>query len=130
MKFLYDTCSFLWFVLNSPELPQPTKKELSDAANDVSLSVISLWEIALKVRIGRLKLPKEISFYVNQEKDQNGLKVLALDAASVYHLSKLPDLHRDPFDRMLICQAMEHGLTLVTPDAAIRRYPIKTAWGN
>lgn len=128
MKLLLDTCTFLWFILIDAKLPKKVLAQICDAKNEAYLSVISIWEIILKHRVGRLKLPKEIMHYIDQEKARNGLRILELDEATVYHMYKLSDIHRDPFDRILVCQALEHGMSLVTPDSAITAYPVKTLW--
>ena len=99
-----------------------------DPGNEVFLSSVSTWEIAVKTALGRLALPEPVDRFVPTERERHGVDSLPLDEDSVLHLSRLPALHRDPFDRLLICQAIAHGLVVVTPDQDIRQYPLRTLW--
>ena len=90
------------------------------------LSPVSLWEALVKHRLGKLPLPAQPEIYLATERARHGIESLALDEASVQRLAILPNHHRDPFDRMLICQAQEHHLTLVTVDTLIPLYPVIT----
>jgi PIN domain nuclease of toxin-antitoxin system len=125
---LLDTCAFLWMVRTPDDLSLAARDAVVDPSRPLFLSVVSHWEIGVKSQIGRLDLPDEPSSYVRRERARHGIESLSLEEGAIDHLSKLPDLHRDPFDRMLICQAIEHGLTIVTPDAAIQRYPVRVLW--
>lgn len=101
---------------------------LASADNSVSFSVVSFWEIVVKFRIGKLPLPEAPSTYVPRQRKRHRIAELPLHGEAVSHLEKLPAHHRDPFDRMLVCQAIEAGLTLVTSDPLIQAYPVKTLW--
>ena len=125
---LLDTCTFLWMVRTPNDLSLAALDAVVDPSCPLFLSVVSHWEIGVKSQIGRLALPDETGSYVRRERARHGIESLSLEEGAIDHLSKLPDLHRDPFDRMLICQAIEHGLTIVTPDAAIQRYPVRVLW--
>ena len=118
MNILLDTCSFLWLTVDSPELSVAAKDLFRDPSNEVYLSAASNWEIAVKYRLGRLPLPSSPSQFVPGQRERHGIN----------HLEKLPDHHRDPFDRILVCQAIEHGLVILTPDKLIRPYPVKVVW--
>lgn len=109
-------------------LPERAARALADPSHDVFLSAVSTWEIAVKHGLGRLPLPEPPDRYVPAQRQARGIEPLPLDEESCLHLVRLPPLHRDPFDRMLICQALVGGLTLVTPDEAIARYPVRTLW--
>ena len=89
---------------------------------------MSAWEIALKQIAGRLPLPEPAAQYVPSRREANGIASLDLCEEAVLQLPKLPPLHTDPFDRMLICQAIAHGLAILTPDACIARYPVRVLW--
>ena len=128
MKLLLDTAVFLWWVTASDSVPEPVRAAVSTPANEVWVSAISAWEIAVKHRLGRLPLPEAPEILVPRERQRHGFGSLPLDERSALHLPHLPRLHKDPFDRMLVCQAIEHGLTLVTPDHIVRQYPIRTLW--
>ena len=128
MKLLLDTCTFLWFNAGS-RLLSPRAKELClDTENDLYLSAISAWEITLKYMAGKLLLPEPAAQYVPSRREPNGITSLELTEEVVLQLPKLPPLHADPFDRMLVCQAIVHGLTILTPDEWITQYPVRVMW--
>lgn len=126
MKLLLDTHVFLWIATDDVRLPRDLKTILREPANDVYLSVVSSWEIAVKERSGKLVLPMPVWAFLLESRERLGIQSLSIQESAVAHVAKLPDLHRDPFDRMLVCQAIEHDMTLVTSDAQIQRYPVKT----
>lgn len=128
MRVLLDTCTFLWIVAGAADLSRRARELFSDPGNTVRLSAVSGWEISVKHSLGRLPLPDPPGQFVPEMRERHGIEPLPLDEASALHLSLLPDLHRDPFDRMLICQALVHGLVLLTPDRLIQRYPVRTEW--
>ena len=94
----------------------------------VYLSAVSAWEITVKHGLGRLPLADPPHDYIPRERAQHGIAALDLTEAAVLELRRLPPHHQDPFDRMLICQAIAHSLTLLTPDDHIQAYPVRTAW--
>jgi PIN domain nuclease of toxin-antitoxin system len=128
VKLLLDTCTFLWCVEGGSSLSEAGRRALVDPANEIYMSSVSSWEIAVKHALGRLPLPEPPERYVPAQRDARGIEPLPLDEEAALHLYRLPLLHRDPFDRMLVCQALIGGLTLVTPDPAILRYPVRTLW--
>jgi PIN domain nuclease of toxin-antitoxin system len=128
LNLLLDTHAFLWMALGSDRWPGRIAKQLRDPDNDVWLSVVSVWELAVKTGTGRLTLPSPAIDFVIDHRRRHRVESLALEEAAVAHLERLPPLHRDPFDRMLVCQAIEHGLTIVTGDPLIRDYPVRTLW--
>jgi len=124
MKLLLDTHIFLWYISGDRKLADNTKDIISDPANEVYLSVVSLWEAIIKYRLGKLPLPQAPEIYLPEQRERHEMSSMVLDEASVKQLGQLPLLHRDPFDRMLICQAIEHNLAIVTIDPAIRIYSV------
>jgi PIN domain nuclease of toxin-antitoxin system len=124
MKLLLDTHIFLWFISADPRLPVAWKEAISNADNEVSLSVVSLWEAIVKYQLGQLPLPESPALYLPLQRERHLINSLLLDERSVARLDELAPLHRDPFDRMLICQALAHDLVLATADEAIRSYPV------
>ena len=128
MKLLLDTCTFLWVTLNGRELSAAAREAFTDPGNDVYLSVVSAWEIAVKHSIGRLELPTAPARFVPAQREAHGVEELPLNEESALHLARLPNVHPDPFDRMLVCQALVGGLTILTPDEAISAYPARVLW--
>lgn len=128
MRLLLDTCTFLWIAAGADELSVPARAAYADPANEVFLSAVSAWEIAIKNALGRLPLPEAPLRYIPAVRARHGISSLALEEDAALHLPKLQALHRDPFDRMLVCQAIAHGLQIVTPDPAIAQYPVRTLW--
>ena len=124
MKLLLDTHIFLWYISGDQKLSVDVRDIIQDTANEVYLSVVSLWEAIVKYHIGKLPLPQPPEDYLPEQRQHHLILNLALDEASVAQLAKLPAIHRDPFDRMLICQAIEHNLTIVTVDNSIRAYAV------
>lgn len=128
MTLLLDTAAFLWWVTGSPRLSKGAREALTDPGNDVFLSAVSAWEIALKHALGKLPLPEEPETLLPRLRSAHRVEELPLSEAAALQLPKLPPLHRDPFDRMLVCQAIVHGMTLVTSDPPLRRYPVRALW--
>jgi PIN domain nuclease of toxin-antitoxin system len=128
MKILLDTCAFLWLNLDAPALSASAKSAILNPDNELYLSVVSTWEMGVKSGAGKLDLREPVASFVVRYRTANGIQALPLDEESALHVSKLPALHNDPFDRMLICQAMVHGMVLLTPDPAIVRYPVRSLW--
>ncbi|MBW4642217.1 MAG: type II toxin-antitoxin system VapC family toxin [Goleter apudmare HA4340-LM2] len=126
MKVLLDTHIFLWFISGDSRLSADVRDVVRDSDNEIYLSVVSVWECIVKYQLGKLPLPETPEMYLPKQRDLHQIPSLALDEISVAQLAKLPPLHRDPFDRMLICQALQNGLTIATVDAAVRAYPINT----
>lgn len=128
MKLLLDTCTFLWALSGEPPLPAPVAAMVQDPHNEVFLSAASAWEIAIKFAAGKLRLPEDPARFVPAMRAERGFAALAVDEESALHLAKLPRLHGDPFDRLLVSQAIVHGMTILTPDPVIARYPARTMW--
>jgi PIN domain nuclease of toxin-antitoxin system len=124
MIILLDTCEFLWFISGNPKLPPKTKASAQDPDNVVFLSVVSLWEIIVKQNLGKLPLPKNASQYVTEQRKLHQIFSLDLSEPAVQMLESLPPIHRDPFDRMLICQAMAHEMRFATSDSTIAQYNV------
>ena len=128
MRFLLDTATFLIATESTSRLSQPAREIIADPDEDLFLSVISAWEISLKHALGKLKLPMAPDRLVPIARERMGVEELPLREDAALRVGRLPDLHRDPFDRMLVSQAISMGMTIVTPDEAIRQYPVPTVW--
>lgn len=127
MKLLLDTCTFLWLAGGSPLSPAAAAA-VRDPSNDVYLSAASVWEIVTKYRSGKLPLPEAPDQLVATERELRGIDALPFDDAAALQGMRLPQLHRDPFDRMLIAQTIALGLAIVTPDPLIAQYPVRVIW--
>lgn len=124
MKLLLDIHIFLWFISGDNRLPSSMRQVIEDEANEVYLSPVSVWEAIVKHNIGKLPLPQAPEKYLPLQRERHLIASLPLDEPSILQLAKLPAIHRDPFNRMLISQALQHKLTLVTMDTVISNYPI------
>jgi PIN domain nuclease of toxin-antitoxin system len=127
VRLLLDTCSFLWLA-GGGALSAASSDAVRDPSNDVYLSAVSVWEITTKHQAGRLPLPEPPERLIPTERRLRGVEPLAFDEESALQVLRLPALHRDPFDRMLISQAIAGGLAIVTPDPLISQYPVRVIW--
>ena len=125
MRLLLDTHPFIWLLLEPNRLPNSLKATLIDSSHAVYVSAASVWEATIKQGLGKLSLPLD---RLESTIAQSGLESLTITAAHALEVRHLPPLHRDPFDRLLIAQARHEGLTLVTRDPDVRRYPVDTLW--
>lgn len=125
---MLDTCTFLWIIVGANELSPSAKALFANPANEMLLSVVSIWELSIKHALGKLPLPSPMDRFLVEQRERHGISVLPLHEGAVLHLHKLPRLHGDPFDRMLICQAIEHDCLLLTPDPLITQYPVRAQW--
>ncbi len=128
MRLLLDTCTFLWIIVGDRRLSKRARSLVVDPGNEVYLSVVSAWEIVVKHGLGRLPLPTDPETLVPYERERHQIEALPLDEAAALNVRRLPALHRDPFDRMLVSQAITAGLAIVTPDRDIRQYPARVLW--
>ena len=124
MKLLLDTHIFLWYISGDGRLSDDLQEIIRDPSNEIYLSVVSLWEIIVKYQLGKLPLPQPPEIYLPTQRQKHLISRLPLDEQSVLKLVSLPSIHRDPFDRMLICQAMANDLTIVTVDKDIQSYSV------
>ena len=128
MRLLLDTCTFPWIVGGSSRLSAAAREAHRDPSNAVLLSAVSSWEIAVEHAMGRLRLPDVPARFVPMQRAAHSVAELPLTEGAALRVALLPALHRDPFDRMLVAQALEESLTIVTPDPAIHEHPVRTLW--
>jgi PIN domain nuclease of toxin-antitoxin system len=129
LKILLDTCTFLWIAKDDPSLSTLARERFLDPEHELLLSVVSAWEISIKYALGRLPLPAPPDHFIPAERIRHGVGTFPLKEGSSAIEYRLPKLHKDPFDRMLICQAMSDGLTLLTPDPLLWQYPgVQIEW--
>lgn len=128
MKLLLDACVLLWIAEDPGQLSKAATAAYLDENNERYLSAASVWEITIKHGLGKLPLPKPLDEYIARFRDKTAAESLPIDEESALHVLRLPRAHSDPFDRMLVAQAIVHGMTILTPDALIRQYPARTLW--
>jgi PIN domain nuclease of toxin-antitoxin system len=126
VKYLLDTHTFIWFTENDAKLSNVAQSSITDIRNDCCFSVASIWEIVIKQSLGKpdfTKTPADIHWCT-----ANNILLLNIETAHLQVLQHLPPIHNDPFDRLLIAQAVVYDMTIITRDTNISRYPIKTIW--
>ncbi len=128
MKLLLDTHALLWFIGNNPQLSKASRQSIEDPANDKFVSAVSLWEIAIKISLEKLKLPRPFGEVFPHQLEVNGFELLPISCGQLIQLASLPFHHRDPFDRLLIAQAMADGMIIVTRDPEFSKYPANVLW--
>ncbi len=128
MRAILDTHALLWWSLDDDRLSEGAREVIRDGRNEILVSVASIWEVAIKADKGKLELPLPIEAYMTDRLRRNRWVPLAIDERHVIRTASLPMLHTDPFDRVLVAQAMVESLPIVTTDAAITRYDVETIW--
>jgi PIN domain nuclease of toxin-antitoxin system len=128
LKLLLDTCTFIWLVSAPDQLGERARQELDDPSATLLLSDASVWEVCLKWQSGKLELPGPPRHWIEEQRRTWELTRAPIELEHLYRSTELPAHHRDPFDRMLVSQAIAEGLSIVTPDPAIRRYPVMVIW--
>lgn len=128
MKALLDTHTFLWWVINSPNVSQQVYDIIKNKNNKLYFSAVSGWEIAIKAQLGRLQVPEKLELFISEQISINAFQTLPVLMSHALHIYKLPNLHRDPFDRMLVAQACVENLSILTSDPMIAQYKVKVIW--
>lgn len=128
MRLLLDTQAFLWWVMDQPGLSRRARSAVRSPAHECLVSVATCWELAIKVSLGKVKLPAAIARFVPEQLEANGFRLLSVELAHVAQVARLPFHHRDPFDRLLAAQALEEGLTVVSSDRVFGRYGVRRIW--
>jgi PIN domain nuclease of toxin-antitoxin system len=128
MRALLDTHAFLWFIFADAKLKASAKATMLDPNNQLLLSVASLWEIVIKVSIGKLPLNRSYADLIRLDVVSNNIEILPITGAHLQTLSTLPLHHRDPFDRMIIAQALTLDCHLIGADEAFDAYRVKRFW--
>ena len=128
MKVLIDTHVFLWSIASPKKLSSRARSVIESGNNQVFLSVASLWEIVIKVQVGKLSLPDHAERYLRRRIAETDIEVLPITAEHTLKLFSIPDHHRDPFDRILVAQSLEEQIAIVTADTAVTRYSVQVIW--
>jgi PIN domain nuclease of toxin-antitoxin system len=128
MRLLLDTHALLWFVWNHPKLSATARSLISDPKNTLLLSAASIWEVAIKVSIGKLTLADPYDVFMNQAINTTGLTLLPIEVRHAALMTSLPFHHNDPFDRMILAQALAEKLSLLSADALFDTYGVSRLW--
>jgi PIN domain nuclease of toxin-antitoxin system len=128
VRLLLDTHSFIWWDGSSRRLSDAARDAILDDRNEVLVSICSVWELQIKLQLGKLNLRESLREIVAHQRIENGFTLLPVTEEHVYALDVLPPIHRDPFDRLLAAQAIVEGASLVTADPVFRSYPVPVLW--
>ena len=128
MRALLDTNTFLWWNLDDAALSDMARTVIGDGRNEIFLSAASTWEIAIKAAKGRLELPDPPEKYVAERLSLHRFSALPIEISHTLRVYDLPQIHADPFDRLLVAQSQLEGLPILTADAEIRRYQVDVIW--
>lgn len=127
MKYLIDTHALIWFLEDNKKLPQDIKNIISNPDSDIYLSIVCLWEMSIKISLGKLKLSQPLEKLIEILGYQN-ITILTINPAHVLGVMKLPFEHRDPFDRLMISQCLFEEMTFITNEALFEKYGVIRAW--
>ncbi|MFZ4815032.1 MAG: type II toxin-antitoxin system VapC family toxin [Phototrophicaceae bacterium] len=128
MDYLLDTHTFLWFVNDNDQLSATAREVIEHPDHTIYISIASLWEIAIKVSLGKLKAPLPLSDFISQQLHENDITLLGITVMHLNTVANLPFHHRDPFDRLIVAQAKTEGLSILGVDAIFDAYAVKRLW--
>ncbi len=128
MRLLLDTHALLWFLLNDARLSGSARSLITDPENDMFVSPASYWEIAIKISLGKYTLGEDFTEFMENQIAENELTLLPITVKHTAVVATLPFHHRDPFDRLLIAQAMTENVPLLSADAVFDLYPVRRMW--
>lgn len=128
MRLLLDTHTFLWFLLDDPQLSPTARGLIVDPTNDPEVSRATYWEIAIKISLGKYELPEPDDVFIEREMATNDFRILPIEPKHTAGLVTMPFHHRDPFDRLMIAQATVEGIPILSVDSVFDAYPITRLW--
>jgi len=128
MRLLLDTHTFIWFVYNAQELPDKTRELLEDDSTELNLSLASVWEMAIKVSIGKLQLAEKVTDLVTNQMTKDEIELLSITLPHLDLIETLPFHHKDPFDRLLVAQSQVENIAIVSTDVAFDPYGVNRIW--
>jgi PIN domain nuclease of toxin-antitoxin system len=128
VRFLLDSHTLLWFLLDDPQLSSAARDAIADAENQILVSPASLWEIAIKISLGKYRLPQDYGEFMAQQLARNDFDLIPIELRHTAALIEMPFHHRDPFDRLLVAQAKMENITLISRDAALEAYDVQRLW--
>jgi PIN domain nuclease of toxin-antitoxin system len=128
VKFLLDSHTLLWFLLNDTQLSENAKSIIADSSNNIFISPASYWEIAIKISLGKYLLDQPFADFFEQELIKNEFSIIPITIQHAEVVCSLPFHHRDPFDRLLIAQAIAENIPVLSNDKAFDKYPVTRLW--
>ncbi|MBE9250661.1 type II toxin-antitoxin system VapC family toxin [Dolichospermum sp. LEGE 00240] len=128
MKLLLDTHAFMWWHSDPECIPKSTIHLLQDPDNEVIISVVSLWEMQIKIQLGKLALRDDLELMLKIQRERNNIRLISATLPHILELKTLPLHHKDPFDRMLIAQSKIENATLVSRDSVFKSYKCSVIW--
>ena len=128
MRILLDTHAFLWFIVNDPQLSTTAKAMIEDPANDVEVSPASYWEIAIKISLRKYSLPQPYQQFMESQIATNVFRILHIEPKHTNLVTTMPFHHKDPFDRLLVAQAIVEGIAIVSVDEQLDAYGVQRLW--
>ena len=128
MKFLLDTHTFIWYVTNSPKLSLKAQQIINDGKNEILFSIVSIWEMAIKHSVGKLTFELPFELFITRQLAVNNFQLLNIRVENLVIVANLRLHHRDPFDRLIIAQAMVEQIPIVGRDEVFDLYPIERLW--
>lgn len=128
MRLLLDTHTFIWYVLNIQRLTDKVRNLIDDEDNEILLSIASIWEMAIKQSTGKLSFSLPFELFITQQLSFNKFNLLEIKINHIAQVATLPLHHRDPFDRLLIAQAMVEQIPILSADSAFDAYPTRRLW--
>jgi len=130
MRLLSDTHTFIWSFSNTKKLSAIAAGELQNSANEIYVSVASIWEMQIKIKLGKMIFNDTLENIIIEQQQVNRIQILPVNLAHALHLENLPPHHKDPFDRLLISQAIVENMTLVSADTNFAKYQVSVLWQN
>jgi PIN domain nuclease of toxin-antitoxin system len=128
VRLLLDTHTLIWIAIDPEKLSRRVTNLLFDRSNEILLSIVSIWEMQIKLQLGKLTFDLPLFELIESQQRANDLQLLPITTVHIYALENLPNYHRDPFDRLLVAQAMTEKMPLLSVDAVFDQYPVKRWW--
>ena len=128
MRYLLDTHAFLWFISDDQRLSDKAQSTIRNRSNEIYFSAASAWEISIKMALGRLSIEAEVEPFLLAQLLENGFLSLPITIPHATCIIKLPDIHKDPFDRILVAQSKIEDMPLISRDRMVRQYNVKVVW--
>jgi len=128
VKALLDTHAFLWWISDDPRLSEKAREIIADGRNELFFSAASGWEISIEAGLGRLEVPEDLQRFISDQLSRNAIQALPIYLSHAVHTGSLPVHHRDPFDRILVSQAILEQIPLLSADPRISHYPVEVVW--